>query len=668
MKIQQIENIKLSQTRKQQNLREKQTMPKAMTKAESSLPSFDSRGMSIAFKAVTTAATTVANARLVKGANLEKLMTEISVTKAKLEQLLSKKVGEKTDEILKAEETIRKYEYWRDNASRLYVEAVEAAERAKKEEKDKHSGWANFWNDYPEKAYNKTMQSRYHDVKDKYDVCYSDYTVAKNKVETFNKMKTISEEARQNEIALLRKTLEAQEKNINLVSIRDAVNDAMNNEGSLEDRIAGYDGTKREIKRTFVTPLIENVKAGNNNLRIPPAVMLYGATGCGKTSMLNAIRHQVKGYARVVDISGADEKDFIKKLNDHLMIAKKHYLQTKKDNGRGERTILLLNEAEIFLATNPEDMGTSGMFFDKSDIRKMEQYNRDQNCNNIVTEFKSCLDYISKLPTAEEPEGCAATIFITSNYPHLIHRDLLSRDGEFGKMLTIPVRPASNNDLKEVMKYYFTKLSNLIEQIKYFAKQENPDSLMDSIAILSDKGKDVLKQKVKDGTIENLSIDPTLSGFKNIDQFIKGNNPSIRRGAYSNARIENIAKKAFVNYMDNPAVPYEKHFLEEKNKRGVDISPAAYRQFENICDMVENPEKFRQSQSKEIGADLRELVEKYNNGELDDVELGGLKLAVKDIKEKYAELKNSKKLSSTEEKIKKQYEEFLDSIEDIDFS
>jgi len=661
MKVLRIENNLLT-SKHTQVKNSRQNSPITEPEVEKTLPSFDSKGMSIAFKALK-----VKTGGLVTGANLQKLMAEIALVKEKLKILANSNFSKKTKEIVDAEDIVRKYKYWQANHSSIYENAVRKAEKARQEEKDKHSGWSNFWHNHGEKEYNDTMRREYYNLRDLYDVGYTAYTIAQTKVNAYEEVQRITDESKEKEREQLLKTLGILEASISQASIRDAVNEAMNNDGGLEDRIAGYDITKNEIERSFVSPLIENVKNGNNDLRIPPAVMLYGATGCGKTSMLNAIKNQVKGYARVIDISAIEETRFLDKLDTFLGEAKKHYLQTKNKTGQGERTILLLNEAEVFLATNPEDMGTSGLFFDKADIRKMERYNKNLNCPSIVTKMKSYLDTISLLPTEENPNGSATTIFITSNYPHLIHRDLLSRDGEFGKMLTIPVRPAANEDLREVIKYYFTKLSNFIEQIKFFAKQENADELIDSITILSNKGKDVIKSKIKDGTIENMAIDPTLGGFKNIDMFIRGNNPSIRKGAYSNARIENIAKRAFVNYIENPAIPYEKHFLEVKSQKGVDISPAAYRQFENICDMVENPTKFKQKQSKEIGNDIRELIEKYDNGEITKEELSSLKLAIKDIKSKYAELKNNSNLSETEIKIKKQYEEFLDTIESIEF-
>lgn len=627
------------------------------------LPVTDTIGLSIVFKAAP-----VQKAGLVYGENMNNLMQKIEATKSAIRILKNTASKVKPQDILNAEKIISKYEYWENNKDRLFKEASAAAQNASDAEEARHSGWANFWHNYGYDEYSRVMDEKFYSISRNYNVDINDYNHAKIRVEAYNNVQNATEQGRLAEIKALEEKLEALEGSINLWSIRDAVNEAMGHSGGLNDRIAGYDNVKSEIERTFVTPLIESVKSGNNNVHVPPAVMLYGATGCGKTAMLQAIKSQVKDYADVVDMSGSDDPNLLRRLDYYLKDAKEHYIKTLNEskNNRGKRTILLLNEAEAFLATNPEDMGASGMFFDRSDIKKLERYNDFADCTSIVNGFKSRLDYISKLPTEEDPTGCATTIFITSNYPHLIHRDLLSRDGDSGKIISYAVRPAANNDLREVMKYYFTKLSNLIEQVKYFAKQENGVDLVDSIVGISSKGKDVLKSKIRDNTIENMHIDPTFSDFKNFDMFIKGNNPSLYRGAYSNARIETIAKRAFVDYIENPTISYKEHYLRVKNQKGVDIGPAAYRQFERICDMVENPEKFKGNSAKEIGEQLREMISRYNDGEIPDKEMNNMLQEVEDIKSRYNTLKSLKTLSTAEEKVMSQYKEFLNSIKDVE--
>lgn len=305
------------------------------------------------------------------------------------------------------------------------------------------------------------------------------------------------------------------------------------------------------------------------------------------------------------------------------------------------------------------------MFLDESDMRKIQEYGSTGDSSMNVNHFKSKFDLISKLPTDDDPRGFASTVFITSNYPHLIHRDLLSRDGKHGKLLHIAVKPAADNNLRAVIKHYFKLYSDLLETIKMVSQKDNYADLIKSLPDISNKGKDVLIQKVKDGTIANMHIDPTCSEFKNFDQFIKGNNPSLVRGAYSNARLQNIADKAFSEYLKNPAVPFETHFCNVKRERGTDIQPAAYRYFNDVYNMVENPDRFRNDCSS-IEESVQDMKNAYIDGQLSDDDLKSFKIQIQDIKNKYEKLKAKGDRTKLEEKILNQYTEFLDAVNDVD--
>ena len=231
--------------------------------------------------------------------------------------------------------------------------------------------------------------------------------------------------------------------------------------------------------------------------------------------------------------------------------------------------------------------------------------------------------------------------------------------------MKIAIKPAADEDLKEVMQFYFKKYSDLVETIKMLSTKENYADLINSLPDITNKGKEVLIAKVKDGTIVNMHIDPTCGEFKNFEQFIKGNNPSINRGAYSNARIQNIADKAFAAYLENPAVPYENHFCRIKNEWGVDITSQTYRYFNNVYEMVENPEKFKNTYAS-IEESILDMRNAYLDGQLSDDEVKEFKYQVKDIKAKYKELQAKSNLSDLEQKVLKQYEVFLEAIEDLD--
>ena len=258
-----------------------------------------------------------------------------------------------------------------------------------------------------------------------------------------------------------------------------------------------------------------------------PSIVAFVILLTVRFSGLGAIKMQSKDYAQIINLGADGIHDFTGELDEILKKARSHYLETLKEKEHGERTIILLNEAEIYLASNPEEADLSGMFFNRADIKKLEYYNKAHTCQKNINALKNRLDYISKLPEDENSDGCAATLFITTNDPHLIHRDLLSRDGEYGKMLSYAVRPAANNDLKAVLQHYFSKASDVVELIKHAAAVENSDEIIDNIPKLSDKAKAIAKSKIKDKTINNMYIDPDLGQIKNLDRFIKGNNPSL---------------------------------------------------------------------------------------------------------------------------------------------
>lgn len=66
--------------------------------------------------------------------------------------------------------------------------------------------------------------------------------------------------------------------------------------------------------------------------------------------------------------------------------------------------------------------------------------------------LKSLLDRISEVPDMQNNTKSASTLFITTNYPHLIDQDLMKRKGKF---MPIAVRPAADANLLAVIQHYF---------------------------------------------------------------------------------------------------------------------------------------------------------------------------------------------------------------------
>ena len=628
------------------NLAKNKTLSKQVEK-NVTLPAFHSTGRSMVFFN-----------KIELGSNAQKVMAEITNTKAAIKALEESTGTSKSSDVTEAYQKISNHNWWQSVKDRTYREALEKAEAAQKKE-DKSHMLGTRWFTSDDGVYSRKMDEYYYDSDYKNNLSSDEVGKHKAIINAYETIANTNETSRLAQIKALKEKLAALEKNLDFSSVRDDINTAMTSTGGIEDRIAGYEDVKDEIKRVFVEPLVSK----NPDVHVPSSVMLYGATGCGKTTFLNAIKSQSKDHAEVVDISTGitNTGSFETQLETYLEEAKQRYIDTEK------RTIILLNEAEKFLCMGKEDMGKSGMLLDESDKAKIKKYNEVFKCSNNVTFFKSILDSISKVPIGEnETTGKAATIFITSNYPHLVHRDLLSRDGKYGKLMHIAVKPAADNDLKAVMKHYFKKHSDFIEKIKMYSKKDNYADLINSIPGISDKGRATLISKVKDGTIENMHIDPTCSEFPNFDAFIKGNNPSLSKGAYSNARIQNIADKAFFEYLKNPTITYEKHFTNIKNERGQDITPEAYRYFKDIYEMVQNPNKFKEGKTT-ISEDVIQFMKEYQDGLLTEKDMKKFELRKQDIQSRYNELKSKADLTEAEKASIKQYQEFLDAAngEDI---
>lgn len=81
--------------------------------------------------------------------------------------------------------------------------------------------------------------------------------------------------------------------------------------------------------------------------------------------------------------------------------------------------------------------------------------------------------------------------------------------------------------------------------------------------------------------------------------------------------------------------------------------------------MVENPEKFKNTYAS-IEESILDMRNAYLDGQLSDDEVKEFKYQVKDIKAKYKELQAKSDLSDLEQKVLKQYEVFLEAIEDLD--
>lgn len=361
----------------------------------------------------------------------------------------------------------------------------------------------------------------------------------------------------------------------NINNAQDALNGMLTARGGLNQRIAGYGFEKSKIERLFVEPLSKS--QNNPDIKVPSAILLHGATGTGKTTILDAIAEQSKGNVRIDDLT--EEKDsnaLTQDFKNKLKTARKKYLEedsiTKQP--KRTRTILLINEAEKILAMTPEyakehlDYNLS-----ESDYALLKTYDESTQLVENVNFFKGFLDHCSQAPKdSNDVERGALTVFITTNYPHLIHPDLLTRDG---KLPYIAINPAEGSNIEAVVKHY-TKLNSLaLEAAKSIENIQDVDQL----AGLTQAAKNKLKEYKKENKLDKLNID---YGAIPYDKVALMNRPTKELGAYSNDRYRKVSEEAFINYLEEPETPYYTHFMKVIIREKRDIGPKRYNKFYEI--------------------------------------------------------------------------------------
>ena len=364
----------------------------------------------------------------------------------------------------------------------------------------------------------------------------------------------------------------------NLNEAQRAVNKMYNAKGGLQERIAGYGAEKSKIERMFVMPLAKSLE--NPDVKIPSAILLHGATGTGKTTFLDAIAEQSAGYVVVDDMT--EEKDsevLVKDFYNKLRVARRRFLG--KDDVKspyGTRTILLINEAEKILAMTPEYAEENLDYsLDESDKKLLRKYDEDTNLVDNVNFFKGFLDHCSQAPADENDiQRGGLTVFITTNYPHLIHPDLLTRDG---KLPYIAINPAEDSNIEAVVKHYAKLNSEALKGAKSVENIEHIDTLIG----LTDKAKATLKEYKKNGNLDKLYINYDAIPYDKIAAMFK---PTKQLGAYSNDRYRKVSEDAFQNYLENPETPYYTHFLKVLMREKRDIGPKRYNKFNEIYKLL----------------------------------------------------------------------------------
>lgn len=575
----------------------------------------------------------------------EKLLKDIEVLMSEKRALSSDTAS---DEIKAAKDRISKVNSWNDSTERSYAErrAHEVGTEAKNNYTRGHGGMWKFFNGDGTSEYDSAHSSKMEDL----------YYAPKRKIDKYKENihadKQIVALSDQNETQK-KKRLEEIDKQIALIKklisyqgLQDTVNDMLSAKGGIKDRLAGYHHVKKELTTKFVDKLAKSKSDPTTD--VPSCVILYGPTGTGKTTFLNAIAEQSKEHAEVIDISSLQSsKGFMDTVNRLLDEAKTRYAS------EGRRTILLMNEAQQVLSINKTDAPLMGIKLDDQDINMLEDFG---NNSKKVNDFKSLLDDSSKIPDGNDTNSkSATTFFITTNYPHLIHPDILSREGKATK---IAVGLAENQDLADVLRFQFERMNKVADTIKAFRHNANYKEAIGGIAGISEQGREHIIKMVANGTIDRLKVDHENMPYGKIAQAL---NPDKNEGAYSNDRLRVIAQDAFMDYLesDPSKSDYKDSFFKVLINTRRDINPARLAKFTTIERMLKD---------KKISPDdLEQLLKQKKMGMLTEKTANLLDYHTRTI---HSELESLNRQAETEtlsaEKLQKkaELEELKQKIED----
>ena len=505
------------------------------------------------------------NLRLEKKSLLEKVTdTVVQDAKAKLEKLKDWFDSESY--------------YSGDNIKSRAVElAKKAGEQAKAAYREQHGSVYRFFAGNGKKqydaAYDMTMNTYYWD--DYYIV--NDIKNKKSLYEAIVNNSNKTEEQKKKRLEEIEVSIRTTQQLINYQGLQDSVNNMLASHGGVNDRIAGYEKEKEEIKAKFIDLLAKS--KDDESIEVPGAIILYGPTGTGKTTFLKGIQEQSKEYATVIKVPSMSTQGLMKTIVHHLEDARQRY------NREGKRTILLMDDVEKYFAIKEQDAKILGVELDDFDKSMLQAYG---NNYGFISEFKQLLDTIAKVPDKADSSvtKAATTIFVTTNYPHLIHPDLLSREGKATK---IAIGLASDENLAKVMRHHFKNMESVAETIRSLKDKPDGESFLNSIAGVTEKGRTTLKQMLKDGTIDQINVDYMNMPYKNLTSKM---GPNVKEGAYSNDTIYQMIKGAFLDYLEqaNEGGDFKDSFFKIYRNTKRDISPERLKKFNLIDRMIKGTE------------------------------------------------------------------------------
>lgn len=186
------------------------------------------------------------------------------------------------------------------------------------------------------------------------------------------------------------------------LKISNAIAEVKNKKGF--EKISGYEKEKEFIKEKLINP----IKEGSD---ISRAILLYGPTGNGKTTLVKAIAEQANFHYDKVKMTGFNKGKVVENLIDAAKSSQERF------NQDGKRTIILLDEFDALGANDSDDIN-------KATVNILKDYSEKFKCVFVMT----------------------------TNNPLKIKKNILDEDVI---PLRLPMGAPTQNDKVDILKHYF---------------------------------------------------------------------------------------------------------------------------------------------------------------------------------------------------------------------